>query len=90
MASRRMLTSSKDNLLDLREDGSFRLNMKYFGYLDGLTMTNRAFDGLFGGPPRKAESEIFAARDGPGAFDPGRDEEIVIKMARHARELTGC
>jgi carbamoyltransferase len=47
-----------DTLLDLKEDGSFRLNMKYFGYLDGLRMTNTQFDQFFGGPPRKPESEI--------------------------------
>jgi carbamoyltransferase len=47
-----------DHLLDLREDGSFRLNMKYFGYMDGLTMTNDAFADLFGGPaaPRSPRS----------------------------------
>ena len=43
-----------NELMDLREDGSFRLNQKYFNYLTGLTMTNGAFDELFGGPPRHA------------------------------------
>jgi len=47
-----------DNLLDLRDDGSFRLTWDYFGYLDGLTMTNSRFDALFGGPPRKARADI--------------------------------
>jgi carbamoyltransferase len=79
----------RDNLLDLREDGSFRLNLKYFGYLDGLTMTSRHFDALFGGPPRKAESEIT-----PREMDIARSiqvvtEEIVLRMARHAQALTG-
>ena len=46
------------HLVDLREDGSFSLNQKYFGYLDGLTMTNKAFDELFGGPPRKLEANL--------------------------------
>ncbi len=80
----------KDNLLDLREDGSFRLNLKYFGYLDGLTMTNRAFDDLFGGPPRKAESEISQREMDMARSIQVVTEEIVLKMARHARELTGA
>ena len=59
-------------LIDLREDGSFRLNQKYFNYLAGLTMTNGAFDELFGGPPREPEIEAHAERDGPRALGPGR------------------
>ncbi len=47
-----------DNLLDLKADGTFRLNMDYFNYCTGLTMTNKRFDKLFGGPPRAAESEL--------------------------------
>ncbi len=80
----------KDNLLDVREDGSFRLNMKYFGYLDGLTMTNAAFDRLFGGPPRKAETEISQREMDIARSIQVVTEEIVLKMARHARELTGA
>src|SRR5436309_5541545 len=45
-------------LIDLKADGSFRLNMRYFNYGVGLTMTNARFAGLFGGPPRKAESRL--------------------------------
>ena len=45
-------------LIDLKEDGSFRLNMKYFNYCVGLTMTNEKFDALFGRPPRKPESKL--------------------------------
>lgn len=48
----------RDHLIDIKEDGSFALNMKYFGYANGLTMTNRAFHKLFGGAPRKPESEF--------------------------------
>ena len=78
-----------DNLIDLREDGSFRLNMRYFGYLTGETMTNRRFDELFGGPRREPESEL-SQRD----MDLARSiqevtEEIVLRMARHAATLTG-
>ena len=47
-----------DNLLDLKEDGTFRLNMKYFNYATGLTMTNGQFDRLFGAPPRRAEGDL--------------------------------
>jgi carbamoyltransferase len=79
----------REHLLDLRDDGSFRLNLKYFGYLDGLTMTNDAFAELFGGAGRKAEGAI-TQRD----MDIARSiqvvtEEIVSRMARHARDVTG-
>src|ERR1044072_2933496 len=47
-----------DELVDLKDDGSLRLNMKYFSFANGLTMTNAAFDKLFGGPPRKPESQL--------------------------------
>ena len=79
----------RDHLLDLREDGSFRLNLKYFGYLDGLTMTNDAFARLFGGPARKAESEISQREMDLASSIQVVTEEIVLRMARHARELTG-
>ena len=79
----------KRELIDLKEDGSFRLNMEYFGYLDGLAMTNGRFAALFGGPPRPPESPI-----GVREMDLARSiqevtEEVVLKLARHARELTG-
>ena len=45
-----------DNLIDLKPDGTFRLDQSYFDYCTGLTMTNEQFDALFGGPPRKPES----------------------------------
>jgi carbamoyltransferase len=76
-------------LLDLKEDGSFRLNMKYFNYGVGLTMINRAFEDLFGGPPRKPESRL-TQRD----MDLARSiqdvtEEIMFRMARYVRQQTG-
>ena len=79
----------KKELIDLREDGSFRMNMDYFGYLDGLAMTNGRFAALFGGPPRQPESPI-----GQREMDLARSiqevtEEVVLKLARHARQLTG-
>ncbi len=76
-------------LMDLKEDGSFRLNMKYFNYCVGLTMTNARFDALFGGPPRKAESRL-TQRD----MDLARSvqevtEEVMLRMARHVHKVTG-
>ncbi|MGZ5480453.1 MAG: carbamoyltransferase family protein [Pyrinomonadaceae bacterium] len=78
-----------DELVDLRADGSIRLNMKYFNFAAGLTMTNDAFDQLFGGPPRKAESEI-TQRD----MDLARSvqevtEEAMLRMSRHVHKVTG-
>ena len=76
-------------LIDLKEDGSFRLNMKYFNYGVGLTMTNEKFDALFGRPPRKPESKL-TQRD----MDLARSiqdvtEEIMYRMAKHVRKQTG-
>ncbi|MCK5528896.1 MAG: carbamoyltransferase [Kiritimatiellae bacterium] len=79
----------KDNLLDLRDDGSFRLNMDYFAYLDGLVMTNDKFAALFDGPARSAESEITKREMDIAKSIQVVTEEIVLKMARHAKEITG-
>jgi carbamoyltransferase len=79
----------KDNLLDLREDGSFRLNMDYFGFVDALTMTNDRFANLFGGPPRKAESDITRREMDLARSIQVVTEEIVLKMARHLHGMTG-
>ena len=78
-----------DKLLDLRDDGSFRLDLNYFGYLDSLTMTNNRFDELFGGPPRKSESDLSQREMDIAASIQVVTEDIVLRMARHARELTG-
>jgi carbamoyltransferase len=80
----------RDNLLDMREDGSFRLNLKYFGFVDGLTMTNDAFAGLFGGPARSSESEISQREMDIARSIQVVTEEIVIRMARHAKKITGA
>lgn len=85
----RYVNTILENLLDLREDGSFRLNQKYFGYLSGLTMTNELFSQLFGGPARKAESEITQREMDIARSIQIVTEEIVLKMANHARKLTG-
>lgn len=79
-----------DHLLDLKEDGSFRLNLDYFGYLDGLTMTNKRFDALFSGPPRSPETEITKREMDIASSIQAVTEEIVLRMARFARDLTGC
>ncbi len=76
-------------LVDLREDGSFRLNMDYFGYLDGLVMTNDRFAALFGGPARSPESRITQREMDLAKSIQEVTEEIVVKLARHAREITG-
>ncbi len=78
-----------NELCDLRDDGSFRLNMEYFNYLGGLTMTGRKFDKLFGGPPRKAESEITQREMDMARSIQVVTEEIILRMARHLKNLTG-
>lgn len=78
-----------DNLVDLKEDGSFRMNMEYFGYLDGLTMTNGKFADLFGGPPRRSETEITQREMDIASSIQSVTEEVVLRMAGYARKLTG-
>ncbi len=60
-------------LIDLRPDGSFRLDLSYFNYCQGLRMTSRKFDRLFGGPPRRPETPRHAARNGHRRLDPEGD-----------------
>lgn len=79
----------KRELVDIRDDGSFRLNMDYFGYLDGLEMTNGKFAELFGGPPRPPESPTTRRETDLAKSIQEVTEEIVLKLARHAREITG-
>ena len=76
------------HLVDLRPDGSFRLNMKYFGFLHELQMTNRAFEELFGGPPRAPESEITRREMDLARSIQVVTEEIMLRMARAARSQT--
>ena len=79
----------RQNLLDLREDGSFRLNMRYFDYLSGLRMTHRRFADLFGGPERKPEALITQREMDLAASIQTVTEDIVLRMARHLHHLTG-
>ena len=77
-----------EKLLDLKRDGSFRMDMSYFNYCQGLTMTSRRFDRLFGGPPRKAESPLTRREMDLAASVQKVTEEIVLRMARHVHEQT--
>lgn len=79
----------KKHLIDIKEDGSFHLDMRYFNYCTGLTMTNEHFDQLFGGPPRKAESPLTQKEMDLAASVQAVTEEIVIKLARGIRQSTG-
>jgi carbamoyltransferase len=79
----------RDNLVDVKEDGSFRLDMQYFDYCTGLTMTNERFDRLFGGPPRGAESRLTQRELDLAASIQAVTEEIVIRLARGAARTTG-
>jgi carbamoyltransferase len=79
----------RDHLLELRDDGSFRLDLSYFNYCQGLTMTSAKFDGLFGGPPRKPESPLEQRHMEIAASIQQVTEEIVIRSARHVHAVTG-
>lgn len=76
-------------LIDLKDDGSFRMNLKYFDYCHGLTMTSRQFDHLFGGPPRKPESPLTQREMDLAASIQLVTEEIMLRMARYLHEITG-
>ncbi len=79
----------RTNLIDIKEDGSFKLDMSYFNYTTGLTMTNSKFHNLFGQKPRKKESEISEFEMDIAASIQEVTEEIVIKLARTAAKITG-
>ena len=76
-------------LIDLREDGSFRLNQKYFNYLTGLTMTNSAFENLFDGPPREPETGITQREMDLARSIQEVCEEVMLRMVRTAHRETG-
>ncbi|HYX41273.1 MAG TPA: carbamoyltransferase C-terminal domain-containing protein, partial [Pyrinomonadaceae bacterium] len=77
-----------DELIDLRADGSLSLNMKYFNYCQGLTMTNGAFDRLFGGPARKPESQLTQREMDLARSIQDVVEEAMLRMARHVHKET--
>ncbi len=77
-----------DRLLDLKDDGSFRMDMRYFNYCQGLTMTGRRFHALFG-PPRRPESPLTQREMDLAASVQAVTEEIVLRAARHVARSTG-
>jgi carbamoyltransferase len=78
-----------DNLIDLKEDGSFRLNLEYFNYCTGLTMTNKRFDALFGGPPRKPDALLEQKHMDLAASVQAVTEEVVLRLTRSLAAETG-
>ncbi len=78
-----------DHLIDLKEDGSFKMNMEYFDYCAGLTMTDRSFERLFGGPPRAAETELTQREMDLARSLQEVTEEIMLRQARHVGRETG-
>lgn len=78
-----------DHLIDLKEDGSFGMNMEYFNYCAGLTMTNENFARLFDGPPRKPESKLTQREMDLARSIQDVTEEIMLRMARYVKKETG-
>ncbi len=79
----------RQKLIDLKPDGSFRMDMRYFNYCQGSTMTNAEFASLFGGPARKPESPITQREMDLAASVQAVTEEIMLKMAAHVHQVTG-
>ncbi len=79
-----------DELMDLKDDGSFRLKLPFFGFLDTPFMTTKKFDGLFGGPARKPESPLTQREMDIAASIQKVTEDVMLRTAAHAKELTGC
>ena len=78
-----------DKLIDLKDDGSFRMDMQYFNYCQGLTMTNQRFDELFGRPPRQPETPLAELDWDLAASVQNVTEEIMLRCARYVHERTG-
>jgi len=79
----------RDHLIDIKDDGSFRLNLDYFEYCTGLTMTNERFDALFGGPRRKPEERLTQREMDLAASIQVITEEVVLKLARGIARESG-
>ncbi len=79
----------KDHLIDIKPDGTFRLNMEYFNFCTGLTMTNHKFDELFGGPPRTPESTLTQREMDLARSVQEVTEEIMLQMGRTIHRETG-
>ncbi len=80
----------RDHLIDVKEDGSFKLNMDYFTYAHGLTMTGRKFAGLFGGPRRSEEAPLTQREMDLARSVQEVTEDVILRMARHVRRETGA
>lgn len=80
----------REHLIDIRPDGSFRMDMSFFNYCQGLTMTNEKFHRLFGAPPRRGDDPLTQREMDLAAAVQLVTEEIMVRIARHARELTGA
>jgi carbamoyltransferase len=78
----------RDELLDMKEDGSFRMNMRYFNFCQGLTMTNGRFHRLFGRPPRLPDQELSEFHMDVAASVQRVTEEIMLRICRHAHKIT--
>lgn len=79
----------RKHLIKIEEDGSFQLNMRYFNYATGLTMTNKKFDALFGGPPRKSDTKLTQREMDLAASIQNVTEDIVVKLAKGIAKDTG-
>jgi carbamoyltransferase len=80
----------RDHLIDVKPDGSFKLDMQYFNYCTGLTMTNEKFDRLFGRPPRQPESELTQDEMDIAASIQVVTEDVVLRLGRTIQSETGC
>jgi carbamoyltransferase len=85
----RYVDAIKKNLIDIRDDGSYRMNMEFFDYASGLKMTGNGFDRVFGGPPRKSESPLAQREMDLARSIQEVTEEVMLKQAFHVHELTG-
>lgn len=79
----------REHLIDVKDDGSFHLDMAYFDYCSGSTMTSAAFDRLFGGPPRKAEAPLTQREMDLAASVQVVVEDVILRLARDAARSTG-
>jgi len=85
----RFVEAIYDHLIDVKDDGSLRLNLDYFEFLRSLRMTNTKFDQLFGGPPRRPETPVEQRHMDVARSIQTVTEQIMLRLARHAREVTG-
>src|SRR4029079_3272367 len=83
------LKTIKDNLIDIKDDGTFRLNLDYFDYCTGLTMTHKRFDAIFGGSPRRPEDQLGQREMDLAASIQAITEEVVLKLGRSIARDTG-